>query len=101
MRSAYLIDPSGRTVAIAARLIIGRSQDNDVVVHSGAVARRHLALVRLPSGEVEAEDLQSTNGTRINGAPLGHHVLTAGDVLELDDQRFVFQQGPEIGRAHV
>jgi hypothetical protein len=94
MRSAYLVDPAGRTIAIASRLIIGRSRENDVVVHSGGVARRHLALIRLPSGEVEAEDLGSTNGTRLNGARLSHHVLTAGDVLELDDQRFVFQQGP-------
>jgi hypothetical protein len=60
------------------------------------VARRHVALVRLPSGEVEAEDLGSTNGTRVNGVALAHRVLAPGDVLELDELRYVFQVGPEL-----
>lgn len=95
-RLAFLIDPQGRFIPIEERLVIGRSRENDMVLPSGRVARRHLALVRMPSGEVEAEDLLSTNGTRLNGAPLSNRVLVPGDVIELDDQRYVFQQGPSL-----
>ena len=78
-RTAFLIDPQGRSIPIEERLVVGRSRENDMVIPSGRVARRHLALVRMPSGEVEAEDLLSTNGTR-------HRAM--GDV-ELTAQAFI------------
>ncbi len=95
-RTAHLVDPEGQSFAVGERLIIGRSRDADLVVHSGRVDRRHVVLVRLPSGDVEAEDLATTTGTRLNGAPLAHRVLADGDVLELDDHPFVFHLGPEL-----
>lgn len=95
-RAASLVDPDGHTFPIDERLIIGRAHEADVVIQSGRVARHHAVLVRLPSGEVEAEDLGTPNGTRLNGVPLRSQVLANGDVLELDELRYVFQLGPEI-----
>ncbi|MFT3706223.1 MAG: FHA domain-containing protein [Archangium sp.] len=71
---------------------IGRSRDVDLPIASGAVARHHVALTRLLSGAYEAEDLATTNGTRLNGEPLQFAVLKSGDALELDARRFVFEQ---------
>lgn len=94
-RAAFLIDPEGHRFPVAARLVVGRSRDVDVVVQSGGVARQHFALLRLPSGHFEAEDLGSTHGTRLNGVALDSRVLVSGDVLELDERRYVFELGPE------
>jgi len=89
-RAAFLVDPEGHSFPIEERLIIGRSREVDVVIRSGRVARHHVLLRRMPSGEVEAEDLGSTNGTRLNGVALRHHLLSSGDVLELDELRYTF-----------
>lgn len=94
-RAAFLVAPNGQSIAIGERLIVGRSREADVVVASGRVTRRHLGLVRLPSGEVEAEDLGSTMGTRLNGERLTHQVLERGDELELEGFIYRFEVGEE------
>ena len=95
-RAAFLVDPEGRSFAIEDRLLLGRAREVDVLIQSGRVARHHLALRRMPSGEVEAEDLATTNGTRLNGVALRHQVLAHGDVLELDELRYTFSLAAEV-----
>lgn len=95
-RAAFLIAPNGQSSKIRDRFVVGRGRESDLVVYSGRVARQHLVLVRLLSGEVEAEDNSSTNGTRLNGEPLRHQVLKHGDLLELDGLLYRFEQGDEL-----
>lgn len=95
VRDAFLICPDGSSVRLADRSVIGQSRDSDIVIHSSTVGRRHAVLLRLPSGAVEAEDLATTNGTRLNGEPLDHAVLAHGDELEIDGRRYRFELGPE------
>jgi hypothetical protein len=95
-RAAFLVDPEGHSFPIEERLIIGRAREGDVLIQSGRVARHHVALLRMPSGEVEAEDLATTNGTRLNGVALRHRVLAHGDVLELDELRYTFSISPDV-----
>jgi len=47
-------------------LVIGRSPPADVTIRDSSLSRQH-ANIELTDGEVWVEDLQSTNGTRING----------------------------------
>lgn len=95
-RPAFLIGPNGQPVEIRERFVLGRAREADLVVNSPRVARHHLVFTRLLSGEVEAEDNASTNGTRLNGNPLTHQVLKHGDTLELDGFLYRFELGEPI-----
>ena len=65
-------------------LTIGRGPDNDLVLADGRVSRHH-ARVTGRRGTLVYTDLGSTNGSRVNGAPVGELVLGAGDRIELGD----------------
>lgn len=95
-RASFLIDPDGRRTPIGEKLIIGRAREAGIVIQSGRVSRHHVVLVRLPSGDVEAEDLGTTNGTSLNDQPLQHAVLASGDVLTIAERRFTFELGPPV-----
>src|SRR4051812_21761603 len=62
------------------RLVIGRSPEADVRIQDRAASRRHAELV-VRRGDVEVVDLQSHNGTLVNGEPIaGARALVSGDV---------------------
>ena len=67
---------------------IGRHPDQDLTLDSSAVSGRHAEL-RLAKGELEIEDLGSTNGTLLNGRPIaGTSPLREGDILQLATLEF-------------
>jgi hypothetical protein len=66
-------------------LVIGRHPSCDVVVTDETVSRRHAQLTFRDGGWV-LQDLQSTNGTRLNGQYVGRCRLRPGDQLGLGDQ---------------
>ena len=59
---------------------VGRSQENDIVIHDPNVSRRHARISRADSGFV-VEDLGSTNGTMLDGAPIDRERIEGGDEL--------------------
>lgn len=61
---------------------IGREDDNDIQLNDDRVSRFH-AKLQVDSGKVILTDLDSTNGTRVNGHPIQMRVLQAGDVLSI------------------
>ncbi|GAA4606713.1 hypothetical protein GCM10023107_77830 [Actinoplanes octamycinicus] len=62
---------------------------------SDLVSRRH-AVIRSRGDRFEIEDLGSSNGTRVNGAPIhGTHPLRPGDQIELADTRINFSYAGE------
>ena len=64
-----------------ALLTIGRDEGCDLRLTDPSVSRRHAQIVRQPGGYFVA-DLQSSNGTLLNGEPLtAPAALAAGDVL--------------------
>ena len=71
-------------------LTIGRGPDNDLVLADGRVSRHH-ARVTGRRGTLVYTDLGSTNGSRVNGAPVGELVLGAGDRIELGDTVLVVE----------
>jgi pSer/pThr/pTyr-binding forkhead associated (FHA) protein/S1-C subfamily serine protease len=73
---------AGHRVAVSAELVIGR-EDADLVLDDSHVSRRH-AVVRPVNGGLEIEDLDSANGTSVNGAAIdGSQRLRDGDVVEV------------------
>ena len=59
---------------------VGRSQDNDITVNDPNVSRRHARISRADNGFV-VEDLGSTNGTLLDGAPIDRERIDGGDEL--------------------
>jgi pSer/pThr/pTyr-binding forkhead associated (FHA) protein len=71
---------------------LGRRPDNDLVLESDAVSRRHGRITKEDT-VYGIEDLESENGTAINGRPLKPRewrTLCHGDQLKLGDQQLVF-----------
>lgn len=64
------------------RITIGRQTGNDVVLNDKAVSGRHAAIVTILEDSF-LEDLESTNGTQVNGQPITKHPLAHGDVITL------------------
>jgi ABC-type multidrug transport system ATPase subunit/pSer/pThr/pTyr-binding forkhead associated (FHA) protein len=66
--------------ADGARMTIGRSPDNDIVLDDLLVSRRHATMLRGPDGW-RIVDVDSANGTYLNGRPVTDAPVTEGDVL--------------------
>ena len=63
---------------------IGRATGADFIVHAALVSRVHCRLTALAGGELEIKDLESTNGTYVNGERIEtSRRLSAGDRLQV------------------
>jgi len=72
------------------RLTLGRSPDNDVVLGDSVVSRHHAILERIGTGWF-IRDLNSSNGTDVNGdRVIGERVLRNGDEILIGRSRLVF-----------
>jgi DNA-binding response OmpR family regulator len=72
------------------RLVLGRAPDCTVVVAEPRVSRHHAELRRQGDGYLLA-DLDSTNGTHLNGHRLPRTLpLRDGDVIEIGSARFIY-----------
>ncbi len=76
----------------------GRRPYSDVVIDNLAVSGEHAA-VRLLGDDAVIEDLQSTNGTFVNGNPVHSHVLQHGDVVEIGRYQLRFER--DDGSVHT
>lgn len=75
------------------RTSIGRRPYNDVVIDNLAVSGEHAALVR-NGNDFLAEDLNSTNGSYLNGKALKRERLNNGDILEIGKYKIKFIAEP-------
>jgi len=70
-------------------LVFGRAADADIVIADLQVSGHHAEL-RLRDGAWTITDLDSSNGTELNGDPVQSSPLTDGDVVTLGDSQFTF-----------
>lgn len=91
-RAKALLVVSGRRVVVPPRgAVLGRSRECDVVLDDSSVSRRH-AQLRPQGEEWTLEDMGSTNGVRVNGAPVrAPRVLRTGDRIELGSTEMLFE----------
>jgi len=68
------------------RITVGRRPHNDLIIDSLAISAEHAVIVTI-LGDSYLEDLNSTNGTQINGQPVRKHFLQDNDVVELAQYR--------------
>ena len=74
---------------------IGRGPENDVVLHSDSVSRRH-ARVETRSGGYVVVDMHSTNGTYVNDELVDAQALRRGDQLKVGDTIMKFLSGADL-----
>jgi DNA-binding CsgD family transcriptional regulator len=81
--------PRGRgiVVELGARTTIGRAPDCDVVVDDDGVSRHHACLEIDAEGNADVVDLESKNGTRVNGGAITRERLRPGDLVEVGSIR--------------
>ena len=69
--------------------LIGRGRDVAIVLHSAAISRHH-ARITVNGRTISIEDLESRNGTFVNGARVtGSHPLRVGDRIEICGETLV------------
>jgi pSer/pThr/pTyr-binding forkhead associated (FHA) protein len=62
---------------------LGRATGADFILEAALVSRVHCRLTALPGGQLEVRDLESTNGTFVNGQRIEVAQLAPGDRLQV------------------
>ena len=89
------------------RMTIGRKPHNDIPIENLAVSGEHAAITSILNDSF-LEDMDSTNGTLVNGIAVKKHVLQHKDVIEIGKFRLEYsnsqnsqasQDASDFGRA--
>src|SRR3989442_6130424 len=92
MSKLVLYLPDGTTLDIPLareRTTIGRRADNDVCLPNLAVSGEHAVVVTILADSF-LEDLNSTNGTLVNGDPIAKHFLRDRDQIDIGRHKLVY-----------
>ncbi len=73
------------------RYTIGRLPDNDVRIDNPAVSGHHSLIINILNDSF-LEDLNSTNGTYVNGKLIKKHALQHGDVITIGHHQLRFSE---------
>jgi sigma-B regulation protein RsbU (phosphoserine phosphatase) len=79
-------DANGEVLRVpfaAEKLVVGRIPEVNVRLDHGMVSRKHAEFWRDEQGKFHARDLQSRNGTLVNGATITDAVLSKGDQITI------------------
>lgn len=84
-------DNVGKSFPVRGTLTIGRSHTNQIILKDAKASRQH-AEIKLQGNECVLIDLNSSNGTLVNGQKIHEHILTASDEIQIGDFVLQFQQ---------
>src|SRR5712692_752611 len=80
--------------------VVGRATTADVQIDDISLSRQHVRLTMTDAGELTADDLGSTNGIFVNGAPHRTARVAAGDRLTIGAIEFFAEddtiQSPKV-----
>ena len=82
----------GMTYELGAEpTVIGRNPNTDITLLDEGISREHAIIELDPeAGTFTVEDLQSTNGTKVNGKRVRSETLTDGDEILIGQTLFRF-----------
>lgn len=98
MAKLIITGPDGKTSEVALdkdRITIGRHPDNLIPLADTSVSGKHALVVTL-AGSSFLEDLNSTNGTLVNGNRIKKHPLSSGEIITIGHCKIVYQ-GDDAG----
>jgi hypothetical protein len=86
-----MLEIDGALHALAGgRTILGRGSEADITIDDTGISRKHLEIL-WDGKRAQARDLDSTNGSRLDGAPLKKSVLEPDSMIEIGRTRIVFR----------
>src|SRR4029077_4784589 len=68
---------------------VGRDSSNQILLTDPSVSRAHCVMEATPAG-YRLKDLESRNGTFVNGIPIRTHELQNGDRVEIGRSAFIY-----------
>ena len=77
---------------------VGRHQDNLLLLECGSVSSHHAQITPAEEGWY-VQDLNSSNGTRVNGAPIEEALLSDGDRIGFGDIQTIFYLDDAVALA--
>jgi diguanylate cyclase (GGDEF)-like protein len=110
-RSIMLLIIAGNEVDLGKHFVlekeevaIGREAGNDIVVHDGKMSKVH-CLISIMKGSrgverIDIRDQGTTNGTFVNGEPVMHATLMAGDKIQVGDTILRLSYSDEIEKEY-
>lgn len=72
-----------------ARTIVGRGADADLHLREEGVSPAHCEVTRIDGG-FKVVDLETAEGTKVNGQFVNHHVLKNGDTIQVGSARITY-----------
>ena len=95
MPAGVLVLADGTEVVVGSEpVVIGRLPECTIVLGDPNVSRRHAEVARAEDGQgAVVRDLQSTNGTRVNGVPVREQALADGDEVTVGTTVLRFHAG--------
>ena len=91
-----------RTLRVAAHLTVGRHKKCDVRLDDEKASARHCVFLR-SGGELQVQDLDSRNGTFVNGVKVGTLILAQDDTVSVGNTHFkvvvvALHEDAQVGR---
>ena len=81
----------GALVNLEDSIVIGRSRDCDLFIDDEGISREH-ARIEVGDRACILTDMDSSNGTRVNGRSIHHVQLQNGDEIGFDTVKFQFKE---------
>ena len=85
---------------VDGQISIGRDEANQLCLIDSAVSRRHCA-IQQAGDRYELVDLDSHNGTFVNGMPVRRKAVDHGDIIRIGSSEFVFLTHEGEGLPHA
>lgn len=86
--TAQQVGLSKNHYAIRDGFTVGRAKDCDIVILLAHLSRHHAQFRIVGNNRLEVSDLNSSNGTFVNGRPVSTVVLNSGDEIRFDSLTF-------------
>ncbi|RFA23462.1 hypothetical protein B7R25_00770 [Subtercola boreus] len=86
-----VLDVAGKRYPITrARTVIGRGREADITVEDTGISRKHIEIL-WDGKRAEVHDLDSTNGSQLNGQAITRSVVEPDSVIQIGRTRVVFR----------
>lgn len=93
---------------VQRNVIVGRSSKADLMLPDAKISGKHCRFSLNRQGQVEFQDLDSTNGSFLNNAKIMGHILKIGEYImigdtkiEIDEKRLSAPERLAIGRVET
>ena len=81
----------GQSVKLGANgLTLGRAQDNDIPLPDELLVSRYHAEIAYEDGRFVLRDMESTNGTWVDGQRIARHALVPGNRIQIGTMEWIF-----------